>query len=577
MAILRAGAGAGRAVRGRLDAERAVGHACLAVFGAFLYVVLVWPMAQVLWRSLLDNDGRFLGLANYLRYFRTPAIAASITNSLTVSLFAMVLTVGLAFVYAYALTRTRMPGRGVFRLVAMLPIFAPSLVSAIAFVYAFGNNGIVTRQTGINIGIYGAKGIVLAEVFYCFPHAMLILVAALGAADARLYDAASALGASRLKIFLTVTLPGVKYGLMSACFVVFTLVITDFGIPKVVGGKFSVMATEIYNQVIGQQNFTMGATVSVVLLVPAGLAFVVDRLVQRRQYALVSAAARPLEPGRGRAAQALLFGYCSLIAAGVVGIFLVILTASVVNRWPYDFTLTLKHYRFDTAGGYTALFNSVWVATLTAVAGTLVTFVGAYLVEKRRTRATGVLYVLALLPVSVPGMVLGLAYIFAFNAPGSALNTLYGTLAILVVSNVVHYFTVPFLTATTSFKQMDAEFETVSASLGVPFYRTFWRVTVPIALPSVVGISMYFFLNAMVTLSAVVFLVAPGTELAAVSVLLLDDAGESAQATAMSVLIIGVGLLVRLVYWILLRGITRRTQAWTVATAQPTARPRSQP
>jgi iron(III) transport system permease protein len=539
------------------------GYALLAVFGAFLYVFLVWPMAQVLWRSLLDNDGRFIGLANYLRYFRTPAIAASITNSLTVSLIAMVLTVGLAFIYAYALARTRMPGRGLFRVVAMLPIFAPSLVSAIAFVYAFGNNGIVTRQTGINIGIYGAKGIVLAEIFYCFPHAMLILMAALAATDARLYDAASALGASRLRIFLTVTLPGVKYGLMSACFVVFTLVITDFGVPKVVGGKFSVMATEIYNQVIGQQNFTMGATVSVVLLVPAGLAFVVDRLVQRRQYALVSASARPLEPGRGRVTQAVLFGYCSVIAAGVLGIYLVIFTSSVVSRWPYDFALTLKHYRFDTAGGYTALLNSVRVATLTAVAGTLITFAGAYLVEKCRTRANGVLYMLALLPVSVPGMVLGLAYIFAFNAPGSVLNTMYGTLAILVVSNLVHYFTVPFLTATTSLKQMDAEFENVSASLGVPFYRTFWRVTVPIALPSIVGISMYFFLNAMVTLSAVVFLVAPGTELAAVSVLLLDDAGETAQATAMSVLIIGVGLLVRFVYWALLRGVTRRTQAWT--------------
>jgi iron(III) transport system permease protein len=164
-------------------------------------------------------------------------------------------------------------------------------------------------------------------------------------------------------------------------------------------------------------------------------------------------------------------------------------------------------------------------------------------------------------------MVLGLAYIFAFNAPGSVLNRLYGTLAILVVANLVHYFTVPFLTATTTLKQMDAEFENVSASLGVPFYRTFWRVTVPIALPSIVGISMYFFLNAMVTLSAVVFLVAPGTEMAAVAVLLLDDAGESAQATAMSVLIIGLGLLVRLLYWALLRGVTRRTQAWTTATS----------
>src|SRR6185503_9483679 len=303
-------------------------------------------MAQIAWRSLLDNQGRFIGLANYVRYVKTPAIGVSITNSLTVSFVAMALTVALAFVYAYALTRVRMPGRGFFRLVAMLPIFAPSLVSAIAFVYAFGNNGIVTRQTGINIGIYGAKGIVLAEIFYCFPHAMLILMAAFAAADARLYDAAAALGASRVKTFMTVTLPGVKYGLMSACFVVFTLVITDFGVPKVIGGKYSVMATEIYNQVIGQQNFTMGATVSVVLLIPAAIAFVVDRLVQRRQYALLSARSTPLVPARHPARDATLFVYCALVAGAIAGLYLVILGSSLVMRWPYNFTLTTKHYRF---------------------------------------------------------------------------------------------------------------------------------------------------------------------------------------------------------------------------------------
>ena len=572
MAIRRAGDAAAipdRVVRRQLDAERVVRYALLVLFALFLWVFLAWPMAQMLWRSLLDNSGRFVGLANYVRYFSTPAIGVSIVNSLTVSLIAMVLTVGLAFVYAYALTRTRMPGRGAFRLVAMLPIFAPSLVSAIAFVYAFGNNGLFTRQTGINVGIYGAKGIVLAEVFYCFPHAMLILMAAFAAADARLYDAAAALGAPRRKVFLTVTLPGVKYGLMSACFVVFTLVLTDFGVPKVVGGKFSVMATEIYNQVIGQQNFTMGATVSVVLLVPALLACVVDRLVQRRQYALVSSSARPLTPGGTGLARGLLFAYCALIAACILAIYFVIFASSVVTRWPYNLTPTLKHYRFDSLGGYTALLNSVWVAALTAVVGTVITFAGAYLVEKCRTAANGVLYLFALLPVAVPGMVLGLAYIFAFNAPGSVLNRVYGTLAILVISNLIHYFTVPFLTATTTLKQMDAEFESVSASMGVAFYRTFWRVTVPIALPSIVGVSMYFFLNAMVTLSAVVFLVAPGTELAAVAVLLLDDAGETAQATGMSVLIIGIGLLARLTYWALLRGVTRRTQAWTTATREP--------
>ena len=552
-----------RTVGHRLHGETVLGWALVALFALFLYLFVLYPMAQVLWRSLLDNGGRFVGAANYVRYVSTPAIAASITNSLTVSGLATVVTVTLAFVYAYALTRTRMRWGGLFRLAAMLPIFAPSLVQGLAFVYLFGNNGMVTRWTGVNVGIYGAKGIVLAEVFYSFPHAMLILIAGLSASDARLYDAAAALGASRLKTFFSVTLPGVKYGLMSACFVVFTLVITDFGAPKVVGGKYSVMATEIYDQVIGQQNFTMGATVSVVLLIPALVAFVVDRMVQRRQYSLISSSARPLVPRPRPVADRLLFAYCALVALAIAAVYLALLVSSLVRRWPYDLTPTLKHYAFDTIGGYAALGNSVYVAALTAVAGTVIVFVGAYLVEKRGTALAAPLYVLSLLPVSIPGMVLGLAYIFVFNAPGSPLNRLYGTLAILVISNLVHYFTVPFLTATGALKQMDAEFEGVSASLGVPFWRTFARVTVPIALPSIVAISMYFFLNAMVTLSAVVFLVAPGTELAAVAVLLMDDAGDTAQAAAMSVLIIAIGLAVRLVYWGLLAGVTRRTQAWT--------------
>ena len=534
----------------------------VAGFAAILYLFVLYPLLQVVWRSLLANDGTLVGVANYRRYFATPAIAQSISNSLFVSIVSMAITVTLAFVYAYGLTRTRMPGRGLFRLAAMLPLFAPSLVQALAFIYVFGNNGILTRTTGWNIGIYGAKGIVMAEVFYCFPHALLILVAALSDTDARLYDAARTLGAGPLRTFLTVTLPGVKFGLVSACFVVFTLVITDFGAPKAIGGKFSVMATEIYNQVSGQQNFTMGATVSVVLLIPAVLAFLVDRVVQRRRYALVTASSRPLAPARRPAADWSAFAYCALVAGAIAGLYLAIVVYSLVTRWPYNFTPTLRHYRFDTVGGYTPLLNSVYVAALTALVGTVLTFVGAYVVEKCRTAWSGPLYLLAVLPVSIPGMVLGLAYIFTFNAAGSALNVLYGTLAILIISNVIHYFTVGFLTATAALRQMDAEFENVSASLGVPFYRTFWRVTVPMALPSIVAISMYFFLNAMVTLSAVVFLVAPGTELAAVAVLLMDDAGDAAQAAAMSVCIVAIGLTVRLGYWALLRGVERRTQAW---------------
>src|SRR5262245_34875317 len=554
-----------RAVRRRLGAEDAVRYALVAAFAAVLGLFVLYPMAHLVWRSLSSNDGRFVGTANYARYFGTPAIASSISNSLFVSLSSMVITVTLAFVYAYGLTRTLMPWRGLFRLIAMLPLFAPSLVQALAFIYIFGNNGILTRATGLNVGIYGAKGIVLAEVCYCFPHSVLILMAALSATDGRLYDAARTLGASPIKTFLTVTLPGVQFGLVSACFVVFTLVVTDFGAPKAIGFKFSVMATEIYNQVSGQQNFTMGATVSVVLLIPAVVAFLVDRVIQRRQYALVTSSSKPLEPSRQPLADRGLFLYCAAIAGVIAAMYVAILVYSLVIRWPYNFTPTLKHYRFDTVGGCAPIWNSVYVAAWTALAGTVATFVGAYAVEKCRTALSGPLYLLSVLPVSIPGMVLGLAYIFTFNAPGSMLNRLYATLAILVISNVIHYFTVGFLTATTALKQMDGEFENVSASLGVPFYRTFWRVTVPIALPAIIAISMYFFLNAMVTLSAVVFLVAPGTELAAVAVLLMDDAGDTAQAAAMSVLIIAVGLMVRFGYWALMRGVNRRAQAWLVA------------
>jgi iron(III) transport system permease protein len=563
MSVAPARAASGGGVRRAFHGEAVARGALVALYAAFLGLFVLYPMLHVVGRSLQDGDGRFVGVANYARYFATPAIAVSVTNSFAVSAATTALTVAIAFTYAYALTRTALPLRGVFRLVVMLPLFAPSLVQGIAFIYVFGNNGIVTRWTGVNVGIYGFKGIVAAETFYALPHAVLILTAALTAADARLYDAAAALGASRLRTFFTVTLPGVKYGLMSACFVVFTLVITDFGVPKVIGGKYAVMATEIYDQVIGQQNFTMGATVSVVLLIPAALAVMIDRLVQRRQHALLTSASVPLRPRGNRARDVALGVYCLLVAAGIVGIYLVVLVSSLVARWPYNFTLTTRHYRFDTVGGYAAVVNSVEAAALAAVAGSVLAFGGAYLVEKLRTRLSGPLYALSVLPVSVPGMVLGLAYIFTFNAPGSPLNALYGTLAILVVSHVVHYFTVPFLGATTALKQMDRELENVSASLGVPFYRTFWRVTVPIALPHIVALSMYFFLSAMVTLSAAVFLVAPGTELAAVAVLLMDDAGDTAQAAAMSVLIIGIGLGVRLLYALVMRGVMRRTQAWT--------------
>jgi iron(III) transport system permease protein len=266
-------------VRHRIGAEDILRRALFVLLAAWIFVFLVWPLYRALARSLYDKAGdEFVGLANYAAYFSSAAAAVSLRHSLNISLLSMIITVVLAFLYAYALTRTTIAGRGILHAVARLPMFVPSLVQALVFIYMFGNNGFFTRISGINIHLYGPVGIVMSEVFYAFPHALIILVTALAMADARLYEAAESLRASSARIFFTITLPSVRYGLMSAAFVVFTLAITDFGAPKVVGGNYDVLATDIYNKVVGQQDFAMGATVSTLLLIPAMVAFVLDRI-----------------------------------------------------------------------------------------------------------------------------------------------------------------------------------------------------------------------------------------------------------------------------------------------------------
>ena len=537
----------------------------LGVIGLYLVVALALPLGLMLAKSLQGSRDEFVGLANYVRYFSTPALFQSIGNSLWVSILSTLITVPLAFVYAYALTRSLMPFRGLFKTVALVPILVPSLLPGLALVYLFGNQGLL-KGALLGHSIYGPIGIVMAEVFTTFPHALLIILAALGLADMRLYEAAVALRASRPKIFWTVTLPGARYGLISATFVVFTIVVTDFGAPKVIGGQYKVLATDVYKQVIGQQNFQMGAVVSVILLVPAIFAFLVDRVVRRRQVALLSARAVPYEPRPQRPFDLSMLAYCIVIGFATLSIVAISQFAAVVKFFPYNLTLTWAHYDFDQkgGGGWASYYNSIRLALLTAVIGTVIVFCGAYLVEKARGFALGrgIFHFLAILPMAVPGLVLGLAYIFFCNAPSNPLNVLYRTMTILVANTIVHFYTVGHLTALTALRQMDPEFETVSASLKQPFYRTFWRVTVPVCLPSALDIAIYMFVNAMTTVSGVVFIYGPKTELASISVLNMDDTGEIASAAAMAMMIFYTNVGARMLHLLLARWLEHRTQAW---------------
>jgi iron(III) transport system permease protein len=566
---------------GDVFAGRGIRVVLIALVGLWLVVTVALPLAGLLSKSLFDTAGRYVGLGNFLRFFTEPTLFSSLTHSLWVSAATTLVAVPLGFVYAYSLCRTNIPGKTVFRALAMSPLFAPTLMHGIVLIYLFGRKGLVTtgffgHTAGFDIALYGHTGIIIAETLYAFPPCFLILATALSLTDARLYEAAQSLGASNWRIFRTVTLPGVKYGLMSAVFISFISSFTDFGAPKVVGGSYNVLATDIYKHVIGQQNFVMGATVSVVLLIPTALAFLADFLIQRHQATAMAAKAVPYSPRPTPGRDTLAFLCCCAISATFVIYLLTGLFASLVDVWPYKLGLVLRHFNFNATGGggYAAFGNSLRMAVYSAALGTAIAFGSAYVLEKFKEAPwlRQGCAVLSLLPMALPGLVIGLAYIFFFNAPGwdvlglhlpNPLHGLYATMGILVLSNLIYFHTVTFMTARTALKQLDREYEAVSDSLGVPFTRLLRTVTLPVCLPAVLEIGYYFFVRSMTTLSAVIFLYSADIPLAAVAVANMDDAGDTAPALAMCVVIVATNLLVRMLYGACTTGLRRRARIWT--------------
>jgi iron(III) transport system permease protein len=541
-----------------------LGVLVLGLLGVLL-IAIALPVGALLGRSFWSADGQFSGLAQYMAYARTPGVAQSLFNSLWLAATSSTLCVALAYGYAYGVVRCCMPLAAWFRAIALVPLLAPSLLMAISLIYLFGAQGLL-KSWLLGGSAYGPFGIILGSVLWTFPHALMILCTTLASGDARLYEAAATLGAGRWRSFCQVTLPSSRYGLLIAWIVVFVLVVTDFGVPKVIGGNTPMLATDIYKQVIGQHNLSMGAVVAMLLLVPAGLAFAAERHLRARQAATMAVRATPLVPQPAALRDRALLLYCSLVAMGLLAVMGTAVLASLVTFWPYNLSLGFRHYQFDMmdGGGWASYGNSLAMAAATAVVGALLSFLSAYLVAKPTgwARARQWLHAVATLPMAVPGLALGLGYILFFNAASNPLHFLYGSLGILVLCSVAHFFSVAHITQLTALQQLDAEYERVADSMGVPFWTVLWRVHLPVCLPAVMQVAGYFFVNAMTTVSAVVFLYAPETSLASVAVLAMDDAGDIAPAAAMATLIFATAAVGRLLIAALDAWTQQRTQHW---------------
>ncbi len=560
-------AGAGR--RGHARQARLLYGTAFIVPAIGLALFFLYPLVVVIRRSFVQRDGA-LGLGNYADVLAMSHIPGVIANSLVMSAITTVLSVGLGFAIAFMLQRTTIVLQWVVTLALLLPLLAPSLVQALGLIFLFGRNGIVNQATGWDMQIYGLWGLVIANTMYALPQAVMILQASLRHSDVRYYDAAMVMGASNWRRFIDITLPNARFGLLSAGFVVFTVTITDFGNAAVIGGDYRVLATEIFAQVVGQMNFNMGAVIGIFLLIPTLVAFYIEKVASQRQFGGGSASAIPVRRSFLPARDVPLALVTHLTALFIIAVVATVIFASFVQLWPYRMSMTLDNYNITTAGGYAPLWTSFVVSTQAAVIGVVLLF-ALVLAQRRMTRrAAKAIYLLAIVPVGVPGLVLGLSYVLSFNVAGPVLGALYGSALLIAFCNFYHYHSQGFLTMIAGLRAVPASLEESVACLGGSPMRGLRDAVLPIMLPTLVAVFFFLFMRSMVTLSAVIFLITPTLSVGAVSVLRLDQAGFTTQAAAFSVCImalvlVAMGLMKLLLIWLERRG--RRASATATSCA----------
>ena len=516
-----------------------------------LLLFAIYPITDVL--KLAFQDRGAWTLSNFEYYANYPGFVQAVWHTLNLSAWATLITVMLAYLFCLSLYHASMPYRNFWRAVMMLPLLLPSLMQALGVQFILGRNGIINQVFGTDLDIYGFQGILISNVIYALPHAFLVLQVALSGVNAQQYEAAQLFGAKPAKVFFSITLPNSRYAILSAVFLVFAINISEFGNPMVIGGDYNVLATEIYNQVVGQSNLNMGAVIAVFLLLPVMITMVLEQHLAKRQalMAKVSNVSFSPKPKRWRDIAALC--YASTVALVILSIVAVVIVSSLAKLWPYDLTPTLSHFNFSVTGGKNALLHSVEMSLIAALLGGLFVTMLAWASDALPPMSSKLVYILAIIPASIPGLIVGFGYALTFANSESFSNSAFGVILLMSICTVYHYHAQAFSMMVNRIKQVDHALYQASAMLGASSLRTFSKITLPLIWPTIVTVMLFYFIQGMVTLSALIFLVTPQTSLAAVSVLTLNDTGQLSQAAALSTMI----MLTVCLSWLLLQGINR--------------------
>ncbi|WP_455599518.1 ABC transporter permease [Cloacibacillus sp.] len=505
-----------------------------------LGLFIVYPFIKLLMTTFIV-DGR-LSLANLLLVFSNSYDRLALVNSIWLAVAVAAMGTFLGFVFALAVTRIHLPAllRWFIAAVTVLPLISPPFTSSIALTLSLGPNGIILKFFGIpDFNIYGFWGTWISESLTYFPVAFLTITSVLACIDPNLEDAGLSLGGSPFRVFRTVTLPLTMPAIANSILLLFACSLADFATPLVLAGhQFPVLPTQAYLQITGMYDLKGGAALSFALLVPALLVFVLQRFwVSRKSYVTVSgkSGAQTTVKGIGMAGTAAVMAICAAVIAFILFLYALIVMGAFTKAWGLDNSFTWESFAYVFDHGRKAMIDTLIIACISTPIGGLLAVSIAYVTQRKSFPANGLMEVVSLLNFALPGTVVGIAYIIAFNNSPIVLT---GTMSILVAAYVFRYDSAGIRSVIASLHQIDPSLEEASLSLGASSIGTFKNVTLPLVIPALLAGMKYLFIHSMTAISATIFLVSVSWSLLTARILECMTELQFGNACAFSVVLI---------------------------------------
>lgn len=490
-----------------------------------LFTFAVWPLLEIVKQSLVDTQGNFSFQA-YINVFTMSETYKALRNTIMLAVIVGVLATVIGFLFAYCTSHLAIKGKKLFNMMAMMPMVSPPFSVALSIIMLFGSRGLITYNLlgWTNTNIYGLKGLIFVQTISFFPIAFLLLAGMLRSIDASIEDAARDLGSSKWRTFRTITVPLVRPGIANAFLLVFIKSVADFANPMAIGGNFSTLATQVYLQAIGSYDIQGGAAIAVILLDIAMILFVISKYwVEKKTYITVlgkSSRERTMIKDPGIVIP--VAGFCFLITAIVISIYVLIPIASFIKMWGVDYSWTLEHYRYALSVGNNAIKDTTLLAIIATPISGILGMIVAYLVVRKKFIGRGFINFASLLSIAVPGTVIGIGYILTFNEYPLQLT---GTAMILIAAFIIRSLPIGIRAGVSSLQQIDPGIEEAAADLGSGAGRVFTTVTLPLIKDAFFGGLVYSFIRSMTSISAVIFLVSAKYSL--LTVLVLDQVEDN--------------------------------------------------